>query len=266
MKLQSLKIAALAFAGLAALAQSANATNVSTATGDLILGVYETNPTATGYGNTYEVDLGNLSNFSSTDVNYDLGSKVSITDLNNIFGSSLSSASWFVVGTNGTSGGSISGVPTLFADANFVTDTNTPGTYSHNSVASDATNIGGFQTGLSGQTATANSAYASVFSENAPANNYNGGTFGFNGSPALAVENNFANTSNFYLLNAANNGPSSTVKGLTYDLGNFQFVGGTDFVYNYQAEATPEPSTYALMGLGALALVIMARRRMASNL
>jgi hypothetical protein len=268
MKLTSLKLAALALASLAALAQTANAQNVSTSTGDLILGVYQTNNAATGYGKTYEVDLGSLQNFNSNST-IDLGSRVSITDLNTIFGGSLSSTSWVVVGSSNTSQFTLNTPSaTVFNNAVLITDTNIPGTYSHSGLSGSgvAPTIGGDITTLGQSTQTANSVYASILSENAP----NGLTASNNfsiASSGTAVSANiaFANTGNFYLLDPASNLANAT-RGQTYALGDFQFVGGTDFTFNPQAiQAVPEPSTYALLGLGALVLVLARRRTRASN-
>ena len=271
MKLPSLKLAALALAGMAAFAQSANAQTVTSATGDLILGVYQTDGvTADGSGKTYEVDLGALTSFSSN-VSLDLASRVSIADLDATFGGSagLASTQWFVAGTSGTNPDSILNTPdatTVFKSAVLITDTTVPGTYSHNGLGTPQATISGLYTGLNGANQTAHSAYASILSESAPSqlgSNYN---FGIAASgTSVSVIEGFGSTGNLYLLDPASDSTSAT-KGKTYDLGTFQFVGGTDFQFNPQVAAAPEPSTYALMGLGALLLIITARRRMASNL
>jgi hypothetical protein len=266
MKLQSLKFAALALAGLASFAPSANAANVSTSTGDLILGVYQTNNTKAGYGSTYEVDLGSLTGFNSNST-LDLGGKVSITDLNSTFGADLSSTSWFVVGTSNTSQFSLNtpSATTVYNDAVLVTDLNVPGTYSHNGLGTPQGSIQGLVTALGNDAATANSAYASILSIAQPTQLTSSNNFGIaaSGTAVNAVES-FGSTGNFYLLDPASNSTSAT-HGQTYALGNFKFVGGTDFTFNAQTQSVPEPSTYALMGLGALLLVVTARRRMASN-
>ncbi len=266
MKIQSIKLAALAFAGLAAFAQSANAqSTVTTTAGDLILGVYQTNTAAHGYGNSYEVDLGSLTNFSSTVSNYSLAGSVSITDLNAIFGADLSQTSWFVVGTQGSGALSLNtpGATTPYHNALLITDVaaSAPTTVNAeaNTLATPASQIGGLQGGMSGLQSTSNSAYAELFATATPAN-----------APQYSLPSNittqdaFASTSNFYLLNPYSNSSRDGSKpGTVTLLGDFQFVGGTNFTYN--PAAVPEPSTYALMGLGALMLVMMARRRMASN-
>jgi len=270
MKLKSLKLAALALASLAALAQSASAQTISTNTGDLILGVYQTNSSAPGYGNSYEVDLGSFTGFASSVSNLSLASKVSITDLDTIFGGSagLAQTSWFVVGTQSTGtlsfAGANSGGQTPNANAVLITDSaaNAPvgSDASGNTLgAGPAGNIGSLQAGLGGVAPySSNSSVAADFASATPAN---APQFSLNAD--INTKEAFSSTGLFYELNPAPAGRNSgSLAGTVTQIGDFAFVNGTTFTYN--PVAAPEPSTYALMGLGALLLVITARRRLAN--
>ena len=94
MKLQSVKTALLALAGLALLGHTAKAQQASAADGDLVLGVYQTSSSAQGYGDIYLVDLGNFTTLnltpSSSNVTF---SNINTANLTSIFGSALSQAS-----------------------------------------------------------------------------------------------------------------------------------------------------------------------------
>jgi hypothetical protein len=262
MKLPSLKLAALAIAGLAVFSPSAKAATVTTSVGDLILGVYQTNGVpADGAGKSYEVDLGSFTSFPSTASNVNLSSLVSITDLDAIFGGSagLATTDWFVVGTQGTGTLSYPGGATPAQNTVFITDSASSAPVGADASggalgAGPASQIGGLQANLDVTPFSSNSPAAAEFSVAVPAN---GPQFGLNAD--IITQTAFAGSDSFYELSP--NGHSST--GIVTPLGSFDFVGGTTFTFN--PVAAPEPSTYALMGLGALLLVITARRRMASN-
>ncbi len=255
--MKSLKFAALAFAGLAMFSQSAKA--VPGSVGDLILAVYNTS-------DTYAVDLGSETAFSATAGTMNLSNIVSDADLNTIFGAGLSSTQWEVIGTSGTGGPFTIGGTGVFQDAAIVTDVNTPSAgYSHNALSGSASQIGGFLNTLtsSGTTAySSNSAEAALFATNGPSNE-SSPSLEWNLPSSVIPEVSFGSTATLYLLNPKSNATGPSV-GVTTTLGTFQFVGGTTFEYNYSA--VPEPSTYALLGMGALLLVWIVRRRSASNL
>ena len=59
------------------------------------------------------------------------------------------------------------------------------------------------------------------------------------------------------LLDATGNGFASSLAGASFSIRQ----SGQNVVLDYKAAAVPEPSTYALMGLGVLVLLIAARRR-----
>jgi hypothetical protein len=268
MKSPALKLAALAIAGLAAFSPAAKAQTVTTAVGDLILGVYQTNNLAPGYGQTYEVDLGSFTSFPSTASNVSLSSKVSITDLDAIFGGSsgLAQTSWFVAGTQGTPALTYPGGSKPNAAAVFITDSasNAPTTTDAegNTLATPSGQIGGLQSGLFGAaTYSSNSSVAAEFSVSPPANAPQ-----FSLTEDINPQEGFAASGSFYELNPApagrGAGEGGGAPGTVVSLGSFDFVGGTTFTFN--PVAAPEPSSYVLLGLGALLLVIKARSRKTS--
>jgi hypothetical protein len=249
----SLKLAALALASLAALATSAKA--ITTAQGDLILGVY--NPSNTT--SVYEADLGKLSLFSST-ASLDLSSKVSESDIATIFGSTTG-LDYFVVGTNGSSSGlQINGI-TPNDGSVLITDLSTvpSSDATTGNLGQPSSDISSLLGDLANQSAySANSSVAADIVETAP--KFGTPTFAFPSPLTTLVP--FASSAPFDLLL---NGTSRSTQGSVVLDGSFSFVNGTTFTFN--PASAPEPSTYALMGLGALVLVLVlaARRRLASN-
>jgi hypothetical protein len=268
MKNNRLHAALAALIGLALVAQSAKAQNVSTSTGDLILAVYQTNSALQGYGDTYEVDLGSLTSFAPTVTNDNLSSRVNIADLTTIFGANLSSTSWDVVATSASN--DFTNFPTsgktVFTNAVLITSQSVPsvsGNSSHNALSNAAANIGGFVTSLNTQPVyDSGDVYAAEIAAAAPAQKSdNGAEWGLptNNGQNLLTENAFGGVGNFYLIDPPADGPPGTTNGTVTPLGSFQFVSNTTFEYNYVA--TPEPSTDALLGLGALLLVCTLRRK-----
>ena len=250
-------MAALALVGLAGFSQSALATNVSVSTGDLILGIYATS--GQGSGTTYYTDLGAITGFTSTPL--DLSSRVNETDLSTLFGSNLANTNFFVVGDLGSQ--TVVGSTTLFTYAALSTNTN-PTAQNQTTLSGAFTTIGNLYTHVAAPV-TANSNFSTEIVEASVSGLSS--NFSLGGTNSVAEANN-AVAQYDYLNPHGNNqsalGGAGTI-GTEANVGTFQFVGD-DFIYDYTA-SVPEPSTYALFGLGAGALfvVINARRRLVAK-
>jgi len=274
MKPNKITSAALALALAAVLGTSAHAQTYNT--GDVLLGFEQS-----GSANDYEVDLGAFTQFA--DATSPVTLQLSVTDLNTAFGSSWSSNSqtdlvqWGVIGSGQLHGNTTVNGTALNADTLFYTVGEvTPGTQStapteHSTtvqgtvvsqIVNATTGSGGFTSGtLTGngtlqaiiQSASATDSYAYEISSKS---NFEIGSSiqqpgsGTGQGPTDSVLD-------LYQLNPVNGGTA------TY-LGDFSLNSGG--VLTFDPAAVPEPSTYALMGIGAMFLIWRLRRKAASVL
>jgi len=252
-------VAALAFTAILG-TSSARAQNP----GDLILGFEE--PGTGGSANVYEVDLGSISQFSTAQT-FDL----STSDLSSDFGSGWASSSLLqfgVIGDTETSGGLTLGSSalankTIFTSWNtFATapteksNQNTAASYVQ-SLYNDVSNTGHTSSTLEAvNTTTTDSSGFAYF--NKTDHNFAFGT-------------GYATSDLDYNSDGSTSAPTSAVLDL-YEvaqtssgtapgtlLGTFSLAGNGNLTYS--PEAVPEPSSYALVGFGALVLVWNLRRR-----
>jgi len=252
-------MAALAMVGLAGFSQSALATNVSVSTGDLILGIYATS--GQGSGTTYYTDLGAITGFTNTEV--DLSGRVNETDLSTLFGSNLANTNYFVIGYLGAQ----TTVGTLTLNTHAVLSTNTaPAATSQSTLSTADSTINMLYTAANGAV-TANSNFSTEVVQAYTSIPGITSNFSLGGTNSVAEANNAVAQYDYLNPNGNNQVfPASSATGTEANVGTFQFVGGNDFYYDYTA-SVPEPSTYALFGLGAGALfvVINARRRLVAK-
>jgi len=277
-KTKILSIGLLA-AAAALFAPYARAGNVTVNTGDLLLG-FE-NPNGTGAASDYVVDLGPASYFIGLSAGtYNLTSTLSLgniaADLSATFGSSWATNSatqgqnvqWGVVGDTGTVGGNtgVGGTFGLPKDTIFLTVAEyTPGggsTAPANSSASAQngwlTSINQFETTVSTSGTTANSSKATVTSSSETNAWSTKIPTGF--TTGLNVEQP---TSGTYI------GPTNSELDL-YELVDSNATGaGTKLLGSFTLDssgnldftAVPEPSTYAMLGMSGIAILVLYRRR-----
>jgi hypothetical protein len=278
MKPNKITSAAMALALAIVLGTSAHAQTYNT--GDVLLGFEQS-----GSANDYEVDLGAFTQFA--DATSPVTLQLSVTDLNTAFGSTWSSNStsvsdpdlvqWGAIGSGALHGVTTVGSTSLAADTLFYTVGEvTPGTQStppteHSSTSQGTTvtqlvnattGSGGFTSGtLTGngtlqaiiQSATATNSYAyeinskSDFEIGSDIQQPTSGSFT---GPTDSVLD-------LYQLNPVNGGTASY-------LGDFSLSSGGTLTFD--PAAVPEPSTYALMGVGAMFLIWNLRRKKANAL
>lgn len=269
MKIKNILTTAL-LAGVSMVVMSATASAITTANDDLILSFRQKSTNATGNGTNLEVDLGNINTFLANSSTFSLSLG---TDLSSIYGSNWNSTStmrWSVVGTNaGTP--SVSGETnnTLYFTASGAVQA--PDTDSAQStVAGKLVNLTTFLGGQSANGATtvggaevANSGAGSYgkLAQNGGANTAAGqfGYFTTNGNGVEKSAVTALNGSTTFELYKNVPGASTSV-----DLGTFTLSVGANSgiaTLTFAAAPIPEPSTYALMGLGSLGLFVWARRR-----
>lgn len=257
MKLNLFKGAA-AFAAASFIAAAAHGqTTIGAYTGDVILSFYQTNSSGTGYGTDLEIDLGSFSNFLPGGADYQAGtvvnlSQLAVADISAQYGSDWNSDSsllWAAAATNdGTTIDGVSSHYTLFGtEANNADAINgKSSTIQHNA----ATDINTIEQNLNDQTSTANSAETFVDTTSDTASftgdggSNTGNVFGFYGDGNFYNETVGTSTSDFYedVTNTAGT-----------DLGTFT-LSSSGLSFEAPA-AVPEPSTWATVALGALALV-----------
>jgi hypothetical protein len=285
MKQTLFKSTLLAAIGAALLAQSAHA-QITVNKGDLIVGF----EASTGQGSSfdYEADLGNISAFTAGNT-INLSSKVLNSDLTSTastggFGASADDSANVFFSVVGTANGSdltdsnpayknVNGTSAIYAKALFLTDVTTPSAQSNNQLAPSSSVIGAVGTGLATLTPTTANGSAAFISttgtdaytleENSQSGEFFKQTLGPDVLSTAAAD--AGATLNLYMLNPDGDSgighPSSnaTTPGDETLLGDFSFENG-DLIFN-PATTTPEPSTYALLMLGAGALAWMVRRR-----
>jgi hypothetical protein len=187
---------------------------------------------------------------------------VNETDLSTLFGSNLANTNYFVIGYLGAQ----TTVGTLTLNTHAVLSTNTaPAATSQSTLSTADSAIQPLYTAAAGAV-TANSNFSTEVVQ--PYTSIQGLTsnFSLGGTNSVAEANNAVAQYDYLNPNGNNQVfPASSAIGTEANVGTFQFVGGNDFYYDYTA-SVPEPSTYALFGLGALALLLVHRRRSAANL
>jgi hypothetical protein len=279
------KSAILALAAAALTFQSAHAA-ITINNGDLILGVEDVNSSDVASGDDFEVDLGNATQFTTTQAPEFFTTKADLPDLT---GHGFDQFS--VVGE--TEPYTVSGAPSIITSDGtinlgsvFLTQDSAP------TVAQSAANlglarnaIGTVETNLASQTPTLTSSGSGALVDASGTDSYSSlekGTAFFqtstdiNGSAPLTAGP--TSSLQLYLLNTdVPQGTTGTIPppsvngkpGSILDLGTFTFIdnpvgGGLELEFvgaDYSLPVTPEPSTYALMFLGLGLLVWQAKRR-----
>jgi hypothetical protein len=255
LKMNKLTAAALALAAIGLVSTSASAqSTVSAGADDLILGMQ-----LNGVNTDFEVDLGSFSLFTTTSTHtFDL----STSDLTSIDASWASNVGgtgvqWSVAGVTGSGNtfyatSTASSAPKLESNA-----ATSPAQSAIGSLAAAMTEPSGF--GSNGVTS-------------------GGALIGTNSNPASGITGSYTNEEggqgatpyNFNsLVSLEQTGTGSDVlysfvghsgtEPAAPELGTFTLGSNGVLTYNGVA-AVPEPSTYALLGLGALALLFMRRR------
>jgi hypothetical protein len=261
----------LALAGAALIETSASA-QVITSTGDLVLGFQITDNAGTGATTDLEVDLGAYSNFTTLEgsgsvLNLNVGGVVdsglgglSATDLSSTYGAGWNSRTdltWSVFGTRGNpSKESFLSSP---SGATLNDETSTP-------LGNLSGKMGTVVTNLNGQAQTANSATASTALQTSTVGSY---TFQITGNNAFTSDWNnggsvggtqqgvsSAGATSLELFDLTNH--SSSTPGI--EVGTFTLGSNGSLTFT-ATSAVPEPSTYALMGVGAFMLMLVMRRR-----
>ena len=253
MKTLKFTAALVALASVALVGGTAKATTSFNA-GDIFLGVEDiTNPS----GSDYEVDLGNISTFQNFTGTIDLGNVSA--DLTTAFGASPFSngnLNYGIIGTSGNLGASGYVANTIFISNPQIVNgvPNVPNLDQSNGLQGTQRGIiATFEGGTLGAFAP-EAANGAVFPDATilPAggadsfSTLEGGTgFGTGDSDLATLATDEDLTVNV----------PTTVKGanvLGTDLGYFSFSTNGDLLYTSYAIATPEPSTYALLAIGAL--------------
>ena len=262
MKKMKLTAAALALVSAIVLGTGAKAAG----SGDLILGLYDSTNTVT---NSFELDLGSVSSLlsnataNSGSYTFSLGN-----DISTEFGSSTNSNLEFAISaTGGSAGGgglaafeivvtapTVGGVPGTGVILPGGSNTTNPKV----DIASEySTFNGGSATAIAGSTDGAKSvmnatSYSFKYAEQRSPAPF---TLGSIIAPE-GVLNSYSSSSVSDLEDFTNFAATAT------DLGSFQF-NTTNNTLTFTQAAAPEPSTYALIGLGALVLLWAKRRSIA---
>jgi hypothetical protein len=275
MKLKYLKLTALsAIAGMTFLGQSAKAASPSYTAGDLLLGFYATG--GTGADQTYVFDLGNSATvYREATTNFTLATSLG-TDLSSVFGSNWFSRSdlyWGVVGvrSSSSSGSVVNGDPVRtnyvsLAETTFGIQTTAPTISLSTSRANVATDIVAIQTGVGGfstSTATANSNNLGAIIATSNSNSFDELSSKLSTDGGLDIFGNFGNGASgaaldLYRILNTNTGASPTG---TVGVGSYEGTFTIDNSGNVSFAAVPEPSTWAMMGVGAAFLGMQVVRR-----
>ena len=262
------KTATLALIGAALAFQGAQAQFVP-ANGDLIFGA-EKISNGSAIGNDLEVDLGTINNFTTTaHLSFP---NVSSTDLMSVLGAGFGTATntfWSVAGTT-----NLSDVGPYFNRATFITLATDPGALSKTGLTTASNAISGIYTGMDtptsqGLISAPNSNGTGIELAASNSESYSaeeiitsGSFFNFSGTGSTTFGSGVA--LDLYALNSAGdvNGVRNT-PGTDTLLGTFTYTaaGGLVFTGADFGAAVPEPSTYALMAFGAVALFYVGRRR-----
>jgi len=272
MKLKNiLMTAAIALVGVA----SANAANPSYAVGNLIMGFYDTVT-----NNAYEFNLGAATTYvadHTAGTSFTLSTNIA-SDLSSAFGSSWASDAnlqWGIVATSQTSGWSAVGNhPTQIdwisqTESTFGTQASNP---SLNSSARSSVNtqVGNYGANFAAMTATSNGLGAVINASTTSLSNNQyfgeGQKLGANvwfGSASNSLVGAFTSGSSaldlFQILNQSSSNTSYQGTFMVTSAGNV--VYGATVSAAQSLAAVPEPSTYAMMGIGAIGFLTMFRRR-----
>ena len=240
---------------------------VSSSETELTLGFRIDDATGQGASSNLEVDLGSVSNFTTTAVlNLTGSTALNPLDLISTYGANFAS--------RGDLAFSIGGVTSANNGFNqfYVTSAGTPGNYTPSTLTTPAGDLAQLQQTLGGFSATPNSTESAVLGTNAsPASGIAGSysffspgggasQFGFfQGSPTYSTETLVVpgtTTLGLYSYNG-----QATGRGVVPTLiGTFDLTGAGTLTFTGSAVAAPEPSTYAMMA-GAMGLLLLAIRR-----
>lgn len=257
MKLHLLKLTLAALAGVI-ITPTVHAGIYTGASEDLILSFQDSTSS-----NDLQIDLGSITQFTGAHVTFSLNIG---TDLANIFGSGYytdSGLKFSIAGTNNTP----STLNTYAANTSFVGDpTSTPfDPFSTNGAKPLKTQIGQLYNPTSPTAgSTPNSDVVAASSVNSYTNtNPSPGDFGNLSSTA---ETTFGLGSNpvLYLDILKPGGTSAFAQDASGN--NYVFSIDSTGLLTYSAAAVPEPSTYAMLLLGAAGLLVLHRRKSVSNL
>ena len=264
MKLIKLTTTVAAMAIAAAFATTSAHAQVA---GDVILGFEE--PGSGGSSNVYEVDLGSISQFSTSQT-FDLSS----SDLSTEFGSGWASSSLLQFGLIGDTESSSSlslGSGTLAAKT-IITSWNTFATAptEKSSQTTAASYIQSLYNDVGNATPSAGST-SSLPAVDTTVTDSSGFAYFNKTDHNFAFGTGYATSDLDYNSDGSTSAPTSAVLDL-YEvaqtssgtapgtlLGTFSLAGNGNLTYS--PEAVPEPSSYALVGFGALVLVWNLRRR-----
>jgi PEP-CTERM motif len=228
---------------------SSNAGTTSYNDGDLLLGFRMT----AGSTSDYLVDIGQGYDFSKS---FTLNTGNIANDLASTFGAgwyTSTSLKWSIVGT--LSYNNDTGEQNLIYTTN-PSSTSWKQSFDQSTASSAITSVASY---FNGKASTSNNSNGVVQTVSASdftyGNNQPGGTISGNISFSTWAPTNEASPSSSLYLDQLNEGSISA--GTT--LGRVAL--GNDGSLNFQA--VPEPSTYAMLGLGSIGLLIMLRRRVA---
>ena len=249
--------AALALIAAAGFTQSAKA-QATAKTGDVILGVYDS--AASGAApNSYEVDLGAFSSLTAGET-FTLG-----TSLANAFTSDTSASLVFDIAGTGftTSGGGLSvGQFAVTAPVPYTVPGNTPTTTPDLNIVDEYGSFTSSSPVVATGTSSNGTSFTAITDPNTDSDSFeqsvndNGGSYGISGTPTILTAYNVGSTATTDFLTEKN-------KAQPLADGIFELTGtgaGTELVFD--PTSTPEPSTYALMLGGAVALWVVMRRRL----
>jgi hypothetical protein len=265
MKKLTLTALALAVIALASTGASA-ATTVSSTQGDLVLGFEINDGQGPDANYDLEVDLGASSGFTANTAT-EYFTTVTGTDLSNTFGSTWATTADLVWGVAGTTTGTNA----------FDSTDNTGSPHSLSSLSGTHNLISPLTTGLNGQTQESDSAKAAELGTSSTAANkvtdsysqqIQGGSgksaFDFSGAVFNQGETQVGNglptdTLELYSFTQANGGTETPV-------GIFSLTGsGSAAAFSFTGiNEVPEPSSYALMLVSGLGLVIWRAKRRAA--
>jgi hypothetical protein len=263
------KMVLLALAGIALVASAAHAQTITSSLDDLVLGFSSTAP-----GQTFdlEVDLGSISNFYNATSSFTLPA-LALQDLVDTFGANWytsTNLSWGAVATTGRTSGTSDGhapAGTLWATAPVGSVGFNRGSVFAQKAASpviEAAIVPGANGSLYGATSTSNSASAAVILGSLP------GSWTAQDQKTLGASFSYFNPT---VDNTANIPPGGQVASYLYELQPTIATGVVGTVLGelvltqsgLSFDVVPEPSTWALVGIGLGVMVMLRRPRKAGR-